>query len=87
MNVHSGALVAVMLAAGVEGLPVWRLSLPERGSCAVVFADAPLAPETLASIAEDVRPISLTSGADAPSDAGLRLFSAITLTELNRTCR
>jgi tRNA G18 (ribose-2'-O)-methylase SpoU len=77
----------LLLAVGIAGAPVWRLSLPERGSCAVVFADVPLTLETLDGFAGEVRPISLTGGADAPSDAALRLFSAITLTELNRNYR
>jgi tRNA G18 (ribose-2'-O)-methylase SpoU len=77
----------LLLAAGVAGTPVWRLHPPERGSCAVVFADAPLAPEVLGGLSDDVHLISLTGGMDTPADASLRLFSAVALTEMTRLLR
>jgi tRNA G18 (ribose-2'-O)-methylase SpoU len=77
----------LVLAAGVEGTPLWRLHVPDRGSCAVVFADMPLTPESVTSLGGEVNSISLTGGADVPSNSQLRIFSATTLTELNRVLR
>jgi tRNA G18 (ribose-2'-O)-methylase SpoU len=74
----------LVMAAGVAGSPLWRLHLPDRGSTVIVFADTPLSLETLACLGGEVQPMSLTGGADSPRDAQLRIFSAATLTEINR---
>jgi tRNA G18 (ribose-2'-O)-methylase SpoU len=74
-----------VLAPGVVGTPVWQLHLP-REKCAVVFADALLDPAALAPLAQDWIPLSVSDG-NAPADAPLRLFSAITLAEAARLVR
>jgi tRNA(Leu) C34 or U34 (ribose-2'-O)-methylase TrmL len=79
--------VAVLLASGVSGTAVRRLRLPDRGSCALVFSDSPVTAESVTAVAREVWPISLDDEPATPSDAPLRIFSAITLTEVARVVR
>jgi tRNA(Leu) C34 or U34 (ribose-2'-O)-methylase TrmL len=79
--------VAFLLAAGVAGTPVWRMHLPPRESCALVYADAPLDPQALAPVARECVPLSLGDEPAAPADAPLRILSAISLTEVARLLR
>jgi tRNA(Leu) C34 or U34 (ribose-2'-O)-methylase TrmL len=79
--------VALLLAAGLAGTPVWRLRLPERGSCALVFSDSPVAAEAVTAVAREVWPVSLDGEPATAADAPLRIFSAITLTEVARVVR
>jgi tRNA G18 (ribose-2'-O)-methylase SpoU len=79
--------VAFLLAAGVAGTPVWRMHLPPRETCALVFADAPLEPQALAPLARECVPLNLGDEPATPADAPLRIFSAIALTEVARLLR
>jgi tRNA G18 (ribose-2'-O)-methylase SpoU len=76
--------LALVLAPGLTGTPVWQLQLP-RAACALVFADAPLDPAALAPLARDWLPLSV--GDHAPAEAALRIFSAIALAEVARLVR
>jgi tRNA G18 (ribose-2'-O)-methylase SpoU len=77
--------VAFVLAPGLTGTPVWQLHLP-RETCALVFADAPLDPAVLAPVAREWVPLRVGDG-NAPAEAALRIFSAITLAEVARLVR
>jgi tRNA(Leu) C34 or U34 (ribose-2'-O)-methylase TrmL len=79
--------VALLLASGGAGTPVRRLRLPERGSCALVFSDSPVSAETVCAVAREVWPVSLDDEPATPAVAPLRIFSAITLTEVARVVR
>jgi tRNA G18 (ribose-2'-O)-methylase SpoU len=79
--------VAFLLAPGLVGTPVWRIHLPPREACALVFADAPVEPQALAPLARECVPLSLGEEEARPADAPLRIFSAITLTEVARLLR
>jgi tRNA G18 (ribose-2'-O)-methylase SpoU len=74
--------VSFLVAPGNAGTPVWRLRLPERGACALVFADAPVAPEAVAALAPDCVPLSVGEDGAGPTEAVLRILSAITLVEV-----
>jgi tRNA G18 (ribose-2'-O)-methylase SpoU len=76
--------LALVVAPGLAGTPLWQLQLP-RARCALVFADAPLDPAVLTPIAPDWLPLNIGDG--APAEAALRLFSAITLAEVVRLVR
>jgi tRNA C32,U32 (ribose-2'-O)-methylase TrmJ len=76
--------LALVLAPGLAGTPVWQLQLP-RAACALVFADAPLDPAALTPLARDWLPLSV--GDHAPAEAALRIFSAIALAEVARLVR
>jgi hypothetical protein len=79
--------VAVLVASGIAGTPVRRLRLPERGSCALVFSDSPVSAESLTSMARECWPVTLEDEPATPRDAPLRIFSAITLTEVAQVVR
>jgi tRNA G18 (ribose-2'-O)-methylase SpoU len=77
--------LALVLAPGLDGTPVWQMQLP-RGSCALVFADAPLDPAALEPVAREWLPVSVAGGTP-PADATLRIYSAIALAETARLVR
>jgi hypothetical protein len=79
--------LALVIAPGGAGVPLWRLHLPERESCVVVFADAALGEETLANLARQWQPISVGEESSGPAAAPLRILSAMTLTEVARVVR
>jgi tRNA G18 (ribose-2'-O)-methylase SpoU len=79
--------VALLLAPGHSGTPIAQLQLPGREACALVLADAPVEPSALASLARECLPLSLAADGGAPTEAILRIFSAIALTEVARVVR
>jgi tRNA G18 (ribose-2'-O)-methylase SpoU len=79
--------IAFLLAPGVTSTPVWRMHLPPREACALVFADAPVDAQALVPLARDCVLLSLGDEAATPTDAPLRIFSAIALTEVAQLVR
>src|SRR5262249_49868676 len=75
--------VGILAGCGGPGTPVWQMRLPERASCVLVFADAPVVPESLPTLAREWQVVSVGHGG-TPADAPLRILSAVTLAEAAR---
>lgn len=75
--------VGIVVGCAGVGTPVWQMKLPERVSSVLVFADAPLDLESLRALAREWQIVSVGNGG-IPTDAPLRILSAITLAEVGR---
>jgi hypothetical protein len=79
--------LALVLAPGGSGTPLWRLHLPERGNTVLVFADVGVAEESLAGVAREWQPVCAVKDASGPAEAPLRILSALTLAEVARAVK